>query len=65
MKVLQDCGYQGVFCVEVDCLRQSWEEDQAVVISLDYLRSLKNSILCDSESELLAVPEGRTPCVNE
>ena len=65
MKVLQDCGYQGVHCVEVDCLRQSWEEDQAVVISLDYLRSLRNSILCVSESESLAVPEGRTSCVNE
>jgi len=65
MKVLQDHGYPGVFCVEVDCLRQSWEEDQAVVISLDYLRTLRDNIRYVSESESLAAPEGRTPCVNE
>ena len=65
MKVLQDRGYPGVLCVEVDCLRPSWEEDEAVVISLDYLRILADNILRVSESESLASPEGRTPCVNE
>ena len=39
MRVLQAQGYPGVLCVEVDCLRDSWEEDDAVVISLDYLRT--------------------------
>ena len=31
MRVLQAQGYPGVLCVEVDCLRESWEEDDAVV----------------------------------
>ncbi len=38
MEVLHDSGYQGTLCVEVDCLKEEWEEDQAVEISLDYLR---------------------------
>jgi len=39
MKVLREYGYPGVLCVEVDCLRPSWEEDEAVVVSLEYLRA--------------------------
>ena len=39
MRALRAQGYPGVLCVEVDCLRDSWEEDDAVVISLDYLRT--------------------------
>jgi hypothetical protein len=39
MRVLQDQGYPGILCVEVDCLRESWEEDDAVVTSLEYLRT--------------------------
>jgi 3-oxoisoapionate decarboxylase len=38
MSVLRDQGYQGVLCVEVDCLREEWEEDQAVEISVNFLR---------------------------
>ena len=39
MRVLQAQGYPGVLCVEVDCLRESWGEDDAIVLSLDYLRT--------------------------
>ena len=39
MRALQAQGYPGVLCVEVDCLRESFEEDDAVVVSLDYLRT--------------------------
>jgi sugar phosphate isomerase/epimerase len=38
MSVLKDQGYHGLLCVEVDCLKQEWEEDQAVGMSVDYLR---------------------------
>ncbi len=38
MKVLKDAGYKGTLCVEVDCLREDWEEDQAVEMSVNYLR---------------------------
>jgi sugar phosphate isomerase/epimerase len=41
MKVLKDQNYQGTLCVEVDCLRPEWEEDQAVEMSIDYLRGLR------------------------
>lgn len=40
MKVLRDQGYQGTLCVEVDCLRKDWEEDEAVEASVLYLREL-------------------------
>jgi len=39
MQVLKDQGYQGTLCVEVDCLRPEWDEDEAVEISVNYLRS--------------------------
>ena len=39
MKVLKDQGYQGTLCVEVDCLRSDWEEDQAVEMSVNFLRA--------------------------
>ncbi|MGH9429000.1 MAG: sugar phosphate isomerase/epimerase family protein [Terriglobia bacterium] len=48
MKVLHDHGYTGVLCVEVDCLRQTWEEDQAVVTSLDYLRNVNHKLQIDT-----------------
>jgi sugar phosphate isomerase/epimerase len=38
MKVLKDAGYGGVLAVELDCLREDWEEDQAVEMSVNYLR---------------------------
>jgi sugar phosphate isomerase/epimerase len=38
MKVLKDQVYQGTLCVEVDCLRPDWDEDQAVEMSVNYLR---------------------------
>ena len=38
MKVLKDQGYQGTLCAEVDCLKTEWEEDQAVQMSVSYLR---------------------------
>jgi 3-oxoisoapionate decarboxylase len=38
MKVLKDQGYAGTLCVEVDCLGPEWEEDEAVEMSVDYLR---------------------------
>lgn len=44
MRVLKDQGYQGTLCVEVDCLREDWEEDQAVEISVNYVRE-KSSLL--------------------
>ena len=50
MKVLRDEGYPGILCVEVDCLRQSWEEDQAVEMSLDYLRSVNKKLQMDTAS---------------
>jgi 3-oxoisoapionate decarboxylase len=48
MRVLQDQGYPGVLCVEVDCLRESWEEDDAVVISLNYLRTASQNLQSDT-----------------
>ena len=50
MRVLHDAGYPGVLCVEVDCLRDSWEEDDAVVISVDYLRTARMSLQMDSSA---------------
>jgi sugar phosphate isomerase/epimerase len=38
MKVLKDSGYKGVLAVELDCLRENWEEDHAVEMSVKYLR---------------------------
>ena len=38
MQVLKNQGYQGTLCVEVDCLRPDWEEDEAVQMSVKYLR---------------------------
>jgi 3-oxoisoapionate decarboxylase len=38
MSVLKDQGYRGMLCVEVDCLKEGWEEDQAVEISVNYLK---------------------------
>jgi sugar phosphate isomerase/epimerase len=38
MKVLKDQVYQGTLCVEVDCLRPDWDEEQAVEMSVHYLR---------------------------
>ena len=37
MKVLRDANYEGVLAVELDCLKEEWEEDQAVEISVNYL----------------------------
>jgi len=48
LRVLRDHGYPGVLCVEVDCLHQAWEEDQAVVISLEYLRTALEKLPVDS-----------------
>ena len=48
MRVLQDQGYPGVLCVEVDCLRESWEEDDAVVMSVDYLRTARMNLQMES-----------------
>ena len=48
MRVLQAQGYPGILCVEVDCLRESWEEDDAVVISLDYLRTASQNLQRDT-----------------
>ena len=50
MRVLHDAGYPGVLCVEVDCLRDSWEEDDAVVISVDYLRTARMSLQMDGSA---------------
>ncbi len=38
MKALDNAGYEGTFAVEVDCLSSQWEEDEAVEISIAYLR---------------------------
>ena len=38
MTALADSGYDGTFAVEVDCLNSRWEEDEAVEISIAYLR---------------------------
>jgi hypothetical protein len=35
---LNSQGYKGTLAVELDCLREKWEEDQAVEISVNYLR---------------------------
>jgi len=48
MRVLREYGYRGVLCVEVDCLRPSWEEDEAVVVSLEYLRGACKKLQRDS-----------------
>jgi len=50
MRVLQNQGYPGVLCVEVDCLRESWEEDAAVVMSLDYLRTASMTLPMESSA---------------
>jgi sugar phosphate isomerase/epimerase len=39
MKVLKDQGYAGTLCVEVDCLRPDWQEEEAVEMSVDFLRA--------------------------
>jgi sugar phosphate isomerase/epimerase len=44
MKVLKNHGYQGTLCVEVDCLRPEWEEDEAVETSINYLRGLGREV---------------------
>ncbi len=41
LRVLRKSGFQGVLCVEVDCLRETFEEDQAVAASLEYLRAIR------------------------
>ncbi len=38
MRVLKEQGYEGTLCIELDCLKEEWEEDQAVEISVNYLR---------------------------
>ncbi len=38
MKVLRRHKYNGTLAVELDCLRDEWEEDQAVEMSVNYLR---------------------------
>jgi len=38
MKVLKNQGYKGTLAIELDCLREEWEEDKAVEMSIDYLR---------------------------
>jgi sugar phosphate isomerase/epimerase len=48
MKVLHAHKYSGILCVEVDCLRQTWEEDQAVATSLDYLRNINHQLQTDT-----------------
>jgi sugar phosphate isomerase/epimerase len=50
MRVLQDQGFPGVLCVEVDCLRPSWEEDDAVAISVDYLRTAHMNLQIDTSA---------------
>jgi 3-oxoisoapionate decarboxylase len=50
MRVLQDQGFPGVLCVEVDCLRASWEEDDAVAMSVDYLRTARMNLQMDSSA---------------
>ena len=60
MRVLQDQGYPGVLCVEVDCLRESWEEDDAVAMSLDYLRTASMNL----QMEALPVPPPRVSTVH-
>jgi hypothetical protein len=44
MRVLAAHDYQGTLCVEVDCLRDSWDENQAVKISVNYLRQQNASL---------------------
>jgi sugar phosphate isomerase/epimerase len=44
MGVLKRQRYEGTLCVEVDCLRDDWEEDSAVETSVDYLRQ-QNAVL--------------------
>ena len=44
MKVLTAHDYQGTLCVEVDCLRDGWDENQAVEISVNYLREQNASL---------------------
>jgi sugar phosphate isomerase/epimerase len=44
MRVLKDQEYRGLLCVEVDCLRDPWEEDEAVLASVEYLRAASNEI---------------------
>lgn len=44
MRVLRESGFQGVLCVEVDCLRETFEEDQAVAASLEYLRTARRQM---------------------
>lgn len=40
--VLHDSGYEGVYAVEIDCLKEGYEnEDKAVEKSVKYLRSLR------------------------
>ena len=40
-RILKDSGYKGVLAVEIDCLKEGYdEEDKAVEKSVEYLRSL-------------------------
>jgi 3-oxoisoapionate decarboxylase len=39
MRVLNEHAYKGTLCVEVDCLRETWDENEAVEISVNYLRA--------------------------
>jgi len=42
VEVLHDSGYKGVYAVEIDCLKEGYEnEDEAVEKSVKYLRSLR------------------------
>lgn len=38
MRVLYNQGYKGTLAIELDCLKEEWEEDQAVEMSINYLR---------------------------
>lgn len=41
-EVLHDSGYEGVYAVEIDCLKEGYEsEDEAVEKSIKYLKSLE------------------------
>ena len=42
VQVLQDAGYKGLYAIEMDCLKEGYEEDQAVEKSIQYLGSLKS-----------------------
>ncbi|MEW5974682.1 MAG: sugar phosphate isomerase/epimerase family protein [Acidobacteriota bacterium] len=54
LRVLHDGGYQGLLCVETDCLRNDWEEDQAVELSVQYLRDQVRHVQGAGESQAAA-----------